>query len=92
MRILLLLLAVVLACAVLYAVRNAQARIDADPSAPLRTGPSTELRTGIEIVTVIDDPAAGTTTLSTRDFNLLVHYYNLMLEERSKPRRGAGCI
>ena len=74
MRILLLLLAVVLACAVLYAVRNAQARIDADPSAPLRTG--------IETVTVIDDPDAGTTTLSTRDFNLLVHYYNLMLEER----------
>jgi len=62
MRILLALLAVVLACAVLYAVRPARAQI--------------------ETVTVIDDPAAGTTTLSTRDFNLLVHYYNLMLEER----------
>ena len=72
MRILLALLAVVLACAVLYAVRPARAQI--------------------ETVTVIDDPAAGTTTLSTRDFNLLVHYYNLMLEERTQPRRGAGCI
>ena len=72
MRILLLLLAVVLACAVLYAVRPARAQI--------------------ETVTVIDDPAAGTTTLSTRDFNLLVHYYNLMLEERAQPRRATECI
>ena len=72
MRILLCLLAVVLACAVLYAVRPARAQI--------------------ETVTVIDDPDAGTTTLSTRDFNLLVHYYNLMLEERAKPRRATECI
>ena len=74
MRILLLLLAVVLACAVLYAVRPARAQIEA------------------QIVTVIDDPEAGTTTLSTRDFNLLVHYYNLMLEERAQPRRATECI
>ena len=72
MRILLALLAVVLACAVLYAVRPARAQI--------------------ETVTVIDDPDAGTTTLSTRDFNLLVHYYNLMLEERAQPRRATECI
>ena len=84
MRILLALLAVVLACAVLYAVRSSGSQIEAHPSAPLRTG--------IETVTVIDDPAAGTTTLSTRDFNLLVHYYNLMLEERAQPRRATECI
>ena len=74
MRVLLYLLAAVLAAAVLYAVRPARADLD------------------VLTMRVIDDPASGMTTLSTEDFNTLIHYYNLMLAERRRLKELTGCI